>query len=98
MAESRTYSVVEGWEQLPPGYEHRDVAGVAVDGEDRVFLICRGDHPDHRLRPEGHFLARGARATSPTARTASPSAPTAPSTAPTTATTPSASSRPTASS
>ena len=40
-----TYQVVEGWEQLPKGYEHRDVAGVAVDGEDRVFLICRGDHP-----------------------------------------------------
>ena len=36
------YDVVEGWEQLPKGYEHRDVAGVAVDGEDRVFLICRG--------------------------------------------------------
>jgi DNA-binding beta-propeller fold protein YncE len=39
------YGAVEGWEQLPPGYEHRDVAGVAVDSEDRVFLICRGDHP-----------------------------------------------------
>ena len=25
------YEVVEGWEQLPEGYEHRDVAGVAVD-------------------------------------------------------------------
>ena len=40
-----SYGVVEGWEQLPAGYEHRDVAGVAVDGEDRIFLICRGDHP-----------------------------------------------------
>ena len=25
------YEVVEGWEQLPSGYQHRDVAGVAVD-------------------------------------------------------------------
>ena len=25
------YSVVEGWEQLPKGWAHRDVAGVAVD-------------------------------------------------------------------
>lgn len=40
------YGVVEGWEQLPSGYEHRDVAGVAIDAEDRVFLICRGDHPE----------------------------------------------------
>src|SRR5438876_354427 len=39
------YEVVEGSEQLPKGFEHRDVAGVAVDGEDRVFLICRGGHP-----------------------------------------------------
>src|SRR5262245_50847586 len=29
------YGLVEGWEQLPTGYEHRDVAGVAVDREDR---------------------------------------------------------------
>ena len=33
------------------------MAGVAVDGEDRVYLICRGDHPDHRLRPEGQLPA-----------------------------------------
>ena len=44
-AGAQRYQVVEGWEQLPSGYQHRDVAGVAVDGEDRVFLICRGDHP-----------------------------------------------------
>src|SRR5439155_498301 len=43
-ASALRYQVQEGWEQLPAGYVHRDVAGVAVDGEDRVFLICRGDH------------------------------------------------------
>jgi hypothetical protein len=42
---TRSYEVVEGWEQLPEGYAHRDVAGVAIDAEDRVFLICRGEHP-----------------------------------------------------
>jgi len=50
------YEVVEGWEQLPRGYEHRDVAGVAVDGEDRVFLICRGDHPIIAYDRKGSFL------------------------------------------
>ena len=49
------YSVVEGWEQLPPGYIHRDVAGVAVDGEDRVYLICRGDHPVIIYDQQGNF-------------------------------------------
>ena len=52
-----TYQVVEGWEQLPEGYEHRDVAGVAVDAEDRVFLICRGDHPIMVYDHKGKFLA-----------------------------------------
>src|SRR5207253_864219 len=53
---TRSYDVVEGWEQLPAGYVHRDVAGVAVDGEDRVFLICRGDHPLIVYDQKGHFL------------------------------------------
>ena len=51
------YQVVEGWEQLPKGYEHRDVAGVAVDAEDRVFLICRGDHPIMVYDHKGKFLS-----------------------------------------
>jgi len=50
-----TYQVVEGWEQLPAGYEHRDVAGVAVDAEDRVYLICRGDHPIIAYDRNGKF-------------------------------------------
>jgi sugar lactone lactonase YvrE len=58
LAEDATmrYEVVEDWEQLPKGYEHRDVAGVAVDGEDRVFLICRGDHPIIAYDRKGSFL------------------------------------------
>jgi DNA-binding beta-propeller fold protein YncE len=58
MAPSGTidYVVVEGWEQLPKGYAHRDVAGVAVDGEDRVYLICRGDHPVVVYDQKGNFL------------------------------------------
>ena len=45
MTDQVRYKVVEGWEQLPKGFAHRDVAGVAVDQEDRVFLICRGENP-----------------------------------------------------
>jgi sugar lactone lactonase YvrE len=51
-----TYEVVEGWEQMPRGYEHRDVAGVAVDSEDRVYLLCRGDHPVMVYGSDGKFL------------------------------------------
>ena len=58
------YALVEGWEQLPKGYEHRVVAGVAgaraagvaVDAESRVYLICRGDHPVIVYDDRGKFL------------------------------------------
>jgi DNA-binding beta-propeller fold protein YncE len=33
--------VVEGWEKLPPGLSHRDVAAVAVGRDDRVYLATR---------------------------------------------------------
>ena len=37
------YELVEGWEQLPDGYAHLDVADVAVDAADRVHLVTRMD-------------------------------------------------------
>ena len=56
MAGKIEYSVVKEWEQLPKDYVHRDVAGVAVDGEDRVYLMCRGDHPVIVYDQKGKFL------------------------------------------
>ena len=41
---------------MPKGYAHRDVAGVAVDGEDRVYLMCRGDHPVMIYDQKGKFM------------------------------------------
>lgn len=35
------YQVVEGWEQLPTGFTHRDCVGVSVDSEDNVYLFTR---------------------------------------------------------
>src|SRR3990172_4857378 len=50
------YSVVQGGEQLPKDYVPRVVAGVAVDGKDRVYLICRSDHPIMIYDQKGSFL------------------------------------------
>ena len=36
-----TLEPVGNWEQLPAGFLHRDVAGVAVDANDRVYLATR---------------------------------------------------------
>jgi len=42
MSDQVNYKLVEGWEQLPKGFAHRHVA---VDQEDGVYLICRGENP-----------------------------------------------------
>ena len=33
------YEVVRGWEQLPEGWSFTEVAGVAVDSRDRVYVF-----------------------------------------------------------
>ena len=39
------YEVLEGWERLPEGWSFVEVAGVAVDSRDRVYVFNRGAHP-----------------------------------------------------
>ncbi len=51
-----TYRVDEGWEQLPPGWDHLDVAGVAVDSQDQVYVFNRGAHPVIVYDRAGNFL------------------------------------------
>ena len=51
-----TYEVEVGWEKLPPGYSWREVAAVAVDTKDRVYVFNRGDHPMIVFDREGNFL------------------------------------------
>ena len=43
MAVVPKFKVVEGWEQLPKGYVHKDVDGVATDSKDNVYLMTRMD-------------------------------------------------------
>jgi DNA-binding beta-propeller fold protein YncE len=50
------YEVAEGWEQLPEGWEHGDVAGVATDSQDRVYVFNRGEHPVIVYDRDGRFL------------------------------------------
>src|SRR5947208_2018758 len=51
-----TYRVAEGWEQLPSGFSHRDVTGVAVDSDDRVYVFNRSEHPVQVHGRDGAFL------------------------------------------
>ena len=50
------YEVLEGWERLPEGWSFVEVAGVAVDSRDRVYVFNRGDHPVIVFDKEGKFL------------------------------------------
>ena len=50
------YRVNETWANLPDGWEFRDVAGVAVDDKDNVYIFNRGEHPMMIFDQEGNFL------------------------------------------
>jgi DNA-binding beta-propeller fold protein YncE len=50
------YRVVENWAKLPDGCNLTDVASVAVDSRDRVYVFNRGAHPMVVLDREGHFI------------------------------------------
>src|SRR5262249_29605918 len=44
------------WAQLPPGWTWNEVAAVAADSRDRVFVFNRGDHPLLIFHRDGTFL------------------------------------------
>lgn len=50
------YEVIENWEKLPEGWKFVEVAGVATDSKDRVYVFNRGDHPMIVFDSEGKFL------------------------------------------
>jgi len=50
------YEVVEGWGQLPEGWELRDVGDIAVDSKDRVYVLNRGGHPIIMFDRFGNFI------------------------------------------
>src|SRR6185437_3143833 len=50
------YRVVENWAKLPNGWNLTDVASVAVDSKDRIYVFNRGEHPMVVLDRAGNFL------------------------------------------
>ena len=51
------YEVMAQWEQLPSGWSHGDVAGVATDSQDRVYVFNRSEHPVIVYDTDGKFLS-----------------------------------------
>ena len=50
------YRVSEDWPRLPADWDWVEVAGVAIDSQDRVFVFNRGSHPVAVFSPEGELL------------------------------------------
>ena len=51
-----TYELAEDWGTLPEGYEFNQVAGVAVDGDDNVYLFNRSSHQMMVFDRGGSFI------------------------------------------
>jgi streptogramin lyase len=50
------YRVVEGWPQLPVGWNFGEVAAVDVDKNDNVWVFSDGPHPVMQFDKSGKFL------------------------------------------
>ncbi len=50
------YEVRENWAKIPDGWSFTDVAAVAVDHKDQVYVFNRGEHPMMVFDREGNFL------------------------------------------
>ena len=61
------YRVVENWAKLPERWELKDVASVAVDSRNRVYVFNRGDHPMIVFDADGNFLSSWGEGTFPRA-------------------------------
>jgi DNA-binding beta-propeller fold protein YncE len=50
------FRIEESWMKLPDGWSFKDVASVAVDRHDHVYVFNRGAHPMIVFDAEGNFL------------------------------------------
>ena len=50
------YRAQPKWETMPEGYEWREVAGVATDAADNVYVFNRGEHPMIVFDRDGKFV------------------------------------------
>lgn len=50
------YEITNDWAKVPPGMEWREVAAVAVDHKDQVYVFNRGPNPMLVFDREGNFL------------------------------------------
>ena len=52
----RQYELVEGWGEIPDGWEWGQVGGVATDSQDNVHIFTRAEHPYRVFDKKGKML------------------------------------------
>ena len=50
------YNFVENWAKLPSGMTFKECPGVAIDSQDNVFVLTRGEEPIIVLDRDGNFI------------------------------------------
>jgi len=50
------FEIVEKWGKLPTGWQYGEVAGLACDSKDNVYVFNRGEHPMIVFDRDGNFL------------------------------------------
>ena len=50
------YELVDGWAKFPEGWSYIDVCGLAIDPQDRVYALNRGEHPVIVFDREGNLI------------------------------------------
>ncbi len=51
-----TYELVDEWAKLPEGWSFLDIGGLAIDSQDRVYVLNRSSHPVMVFDRDGKFL------------------------------------------
>ena len=51
-----TYKLLDGWAKCPVGFSFNDVCGLAIDSQDRVYVLSRSSHPIAIFDREGNLL------------------------------------------
>ena len=54
--EDYRYEELDDWAQLPDGWSFKEVADVAVDADDRVYVFNRSNHPMMVFEQDGTFV------------------------------------------
>jgi len=50
------FEFVDNWAKLPEGWSFKEISGIGVDRQDRVYVFSRGDHPLTIFDRAGAFL------------------------------------------